>query len=94
MHNLLNLRDGTLARRASQTESMLHAHAVIMGIAFIGLYPLGAILMPLLRKWKVHTMFQVVALSLTWIGFGLGYAVKRNSPRVRNAPDHLACGLY
>jgi hypothetical protein len=77
-----------LSRRASSSDMIMHAHAVVMCIAFLGLYPLGAILMPLLRKWKVHTIFQTVALSLTWIGFGLGYALKRSSPRVSKSGCH------
>lgn len=54
-------------------DSILLAHGVIMTIVFIGLYPLGALLMPLLGNWLVHASFQIVAFLLMWAGFALGY---------------------
>lgn len=65
------------------SESLDHAHAGIMGLVFIGLYPLGAILMPLLGNWKVHAIFQSLVLALTWVGFGLGYALSKKTLDVR-----------
>lgn len=54
-------------------DSILLAHGVIMTIVFVGLYPLGAIVMPLLGNWLVHAAFQIIAFLLMWAGFALGY---------------------
>ncbi|KAH7368993.1 hypothetical protein B0T11DRAFT_69157 [Plectosphaerella cucumerina] len=58
--------------------SVLLAHGVGMTIAFVVLYPLGAILMPLLGKWLVHAVWQIVALLLMWAAFGLGVVYARD----------------
>lgn len=54
-------------------DSILLAHGIIMTIVFVGLYPLGALLMPLLGNWLVHASFQIIAFLLMWAGFALGY---------------------
>ncbi|KAF4455498.1 hypothetical protein F53441_2288 [Fusarium austroafricanum] len=56
------------------SKTVLRAHGVIMSIAFIAGYPLGAILMPMLGKWLIHAGWQMVMLLLMWAGFGLGYS--------------------
>lgn len=63
---------------AGASPSVLLAHGVAMTIVFIVLYPLGAILMPLLGKWLVHAVWQVVALLLMWAAFGLGVVYARD----------------
>jgi hypothetical protein len=52
--------------------SILVAHGVIMAIVFVILYPLGALLMPLLGTWWAHAGFQTVVWLLMWAGVGLG----------------------
>lgn len=69
------------------SQSLDHAHAAIMGLAFFGLYPLGALLMPLVGNWKLHAIFQVSVLALTWVGFGLGYALSEKTQDVRKGPS-------
>nr|XP_036585690.1 uncharacterized protein CTRU02_04551 [Colletotrichum truncatum]KAF6795741.1 integral membrane protein [Colletotrichum truncatum] len=60
-------------------SAILLAHGVIMSIVFIALYPLGAILMPLVGKWMAHAAWQSVAFALMWAGFGTGYAYARDN---------------
>ncbi|KAF9879927.1 integral membrane protein [Colletotrichum karsti] len=60
-------------------SAILLAHGVIMSIVFIALYPLGAILMPLVGKWMAHALWQSVAFALMWVGFGTGYAYARDN---------------
>ncbi|TDZ12826.1 hypothetical protein C8034_v001838 [Colletotrichum sidae] len=60
-------------------SAILLAHGVIMSIVFVALYPLGAILMPLVGKWMAHAVWQSVAFGLMWAGFGTGYAYARDN---------------
>lgn len=56
-------------------DSMTSAHGVLMGIAFLGLFPLGAIMIRLLSfrgLLYVHAAIQVLALILAIVGLGLG----------------------
>ncbi|OLN88565.1 hypothetical protein CCHL11_01979 [Colletotrichum chlorophyti] len=48
-------------------STVLLAHGIIMSIAFVLLYPIGAILMPLLGKWIGHAVWQTVAFILMWL---------------------------
>lgn len=58
---------------ASPSETILLAHGIVMTIAFAFLYPFGAMLMPLIGKWFVHSTVQILAFLTMWAGFGLGY---------------------
>ncbi|CCF35780.1 integral membrane protein [Colletotrichum higginsianum] len=60
-------------------SNVLLAHGIIMSIVFIFLYPVGAILMPLLGKWMAHAAWQSVAFLLMWAGFGTGYVYARDN---------------
>ncbi|KAK2768997.1 integral membrane protein [Colletotrichum kahawae] len=60
-------------------SAILLAHGVIMSIVFVALYPLGAMLMPLVGKWMAHAVWQSVAFALMWVGFGTGYAYARDN---------------
>ncbi|KAF6808126.1 integral membrane protein [Colletotrichum sojae] len=60
-------------------SAILLAHGVIMSIVFVALYPLGAILMPLVGKWMAHAVWQSIAFALMWVGFGTGYAYARDN---------------
>ena len=54
---------------------MTSTHGVLMGIAFLGLFPLGAIMIRLLSfpgLVYVHAAIQVLALILAIVGLGLG----------------------
>lgn len=48
-------------------------HGIIMMVAFVIMYPIGAILMPLVGKWFVHAGFQMFSFMLMWAGFAIGY---------------------
>jgi hypothetical protein len=62
----------TVVATAATSTSVLVAHGVIMAIVFVILYPLGALLMPVLGRWWAHAAFQAVAWLLMWAAFGLG----------------------
>jgi hypothetical protein len=55
------------------SSTVIAAHGIVMSIAFVILYPLGAILMPVIGKWFIHASWQLIAFLLMWAGFGLGY---------------------
>jgi hypothetical protein len=55
------------------------AHGVIMIIVFAGLYPIGALLMPLFNQWFLHSASQLIAFLLMWVGVGLGGEVARKN---------------
>ncbi|KAK0387583.1 hypothetical protein NLU13_3829 [Sarocladium strictum] len=58
---------------SSVSPKILTAHGVVMAVTFAILYPIGAILMPMLGQWLVHGVVQLIAFLLMWAGFGLGY---------------------
>lgn len=58
---------------SNNDNNIIIAHGVIMSIVFVVLYPLGAMLMPLIGKWFIHSTSQIVAFLLMWAGFALGY---------------------
>ncbi|KAJ3545002.1 hypothetical protein NM208_g2739 [Fusarium decemcellulare] len=61
-----------LDTRDAKYDAVLVAHGAIMTIVFIALYPVGAILMPLLGKWFLHSTSQILSWFLMWAGFSLG----------------------
>ncbi|KAF9768066.1 hypothetical protein IL306_014674 [Fusarium sp. DS 682] len=63
---------------SSPSNTVRRAHGIVMSIAFIAGYPLGAILMPMFGKWFIHAGWQVLSLLLMWAGFGLGYVYARD----------------
>lgn len=52
--------------------AILTAHAVVMAIVMVFLYPLGSALMPLVGNWLLHGAWQGLAYLLMWAGFALG----------------------
>lgn len=62
---------------SSKANSTLVAHGVIMAVVFVILYPLGALLMPILGRWWAHAAVQAVVWVLMWAGFGLGIEYAR-----------------
>jgi hypothetical protein len=69
------------ANRPSAT--ILAAHGVIMSLVFAVLYPLGALLMPILGTWWAHGAFQAVSWTLMWAAFGLGIKTAQERNLVR-----------
>jgi hypothetical protein len=64
---------GGVSSGDSVSATVLTAHGVVMAVTFAILYPIGAILMPILGRWLVHGVVQFIAFLLMWAGFGLGY---------------------
>jgi hypothetical protein len=63
---------GVTVVATNQNNNILAAHAIIMSIVFVILYPLGALIIHILGRWWVHAGFQTVVWLLMWAGFGLG----------------------
>ncbi|OAQ72377.1 hypothetical protein VFPPC_00369 [Pochonia chlamydosporia 170] len=74
------------------SKTLLYAHGIIMAVAFLVGYPVGAALMPLLGKWVIHAGWQMLALAATWAGFAIGYIVSTRSNRFL-ADSHMVIGL-
>ncbi|CAH0044379.1 unnamed protein product [Clonostachys solani] len=55
------------------------AHGIIMTTVFVGIYPLGALLMPVFNKWFLHSASQLVAYILMWVGVALGVTYSRQT---------------
>jgi hypothetical protein len=76
--SLGNSSSGVVEIGGSSLNTILPiAHGLIMSLALIVLFPLGAILMPLLGRWYIHAAWQLFAWSLMWAAFGLGVATAR-----------------
>jgi hypothetical protein len=58
--------------RGTRRDGFLIAHGVIMTVVFIALYPLGALLMPVFNQWFLHSISQLIAYILMWVGLALG----------------------
>ena len=68
-----------------------------MSLAFILIFPFGALLMRLLRRKGVlfHAGVQIFGLALVIIGLGTGVYVSRQYNRSQNfATGHQALGLF
>lgn len=78
------------ASSAGSPVNMLLVHGVIMTVTFTFLYPLGAMMIPLVGKWYIHAGCQVVAFLTMWAGFATGYITARNvgSVSVSSSPFH------
>lgn len=71
---------------STDRQSILIAHAVIMSLVMVVLYPLGSALMPLLGNWMAHGVWQGTSYLLMWAGFALGVVVARQR--------HMVCLLW
>lgn len=67
----------TVVSSSVPSSTILCAHAVLMALVMVVLYPLGSALMPLLGKWLVHGIWQGLAYLLMWAGFALGVITAR-----------------
>lgn len=74
-----NSEDGVVLL-TEKSRKYLIVHGVLMSITFIGLYPIGSLLMPLFGKWFLHSTSQLIAYILMWIGlvFGVLHAQEVN----------------
>jgi hypothetical protein len=57
-------------------------HAVAMVFCFVGLLPLGVLILRLGNWVKWHALHQAVSLAGVFVGFGLGIAISRTYQRV------------
>lgn len=72
-----NYMSSNVYHTGTDAEWAQTAHAVFMCLAFLLVFPLGAITLRLVRRAMVHAVVQVFGLGLVVIGFGLGiYASK------------------
>lgn len=69
----------TQVQSGQSTQRLIMAHGIIMTIVMAVLYPLGAILMPLVGGWIIHGGVQIIAFLLMWAGFGIGYIASRGT---------------
>lgn len=72
------------------TSTLILAHGIVMTIVFAAAYPLGALLMPIARKWYIHSTWQTLAFLAMWAGFALGYV---SSSRLGIVSSPSACIL-
>jgi len=64
----------TVGQTQSTIESYRKAHGALMGVAWVVLLPLGAIIMRLgFTGWWVHAAVQGLGLAAIIAGFGVGY---------------------
>lgn len=66
----------------SPDDVLIASHGIIMAAIFLVLYPIGALLMPLLSRWIVHAVWQTIAFVAMWAAFGIGYAVAQRESEV------------
>ncbi|CAK4033495.1 integral membrane [Lecanosticta acicola] len=70
------------------------AHAAFMCVAFLFIFPLGAISLRLVRRARFHAMLQMIGLVFVLIGFGLGiYAAKLYNKSKHFNSVHQIIGL-
>lgn len=71
-------------------------HGVLMSLAFILVFPTGALVMRLLRRFGVfyHAGLQVIGIAIVIVGFAAGVYVSRQYIRSRNfGSGHQILGL-
>jgi len=69
----------TQVQSGQSTQRLILTHGIIMTIVMVVLYPLGAILMPLIGGWIIHGGVQIIVFLLMWAGFGIGYIASRST---------------
>ncbi|EME88381.1 uncharacterized protein MYCFIDRAFT_86102 [Pseudocercospora fijiensis CIRAD86] len=89
-----NYMSSNVYKTGTDSEWAQTAHAVFMCLAFLLVFPLGAICLRLVRRAMVHAIVQVFGLGLVLIGFGLGiYASKLYNKSKSFASAHQIIGL-
>jgi hypothetical protein len=66
-------------------NTILVAHGVILALVMAVLYPMGSLLMPLVKKWWAHAAWQTISFCLMWVGFGLGIVIARERRMVSDS---------
>ncbi|KAH7322526.1 hypothetical protein B0I35DRAFT_458824 [Stachybotrys elegans] len=77
----------------SPNDGLILAHGVILCIVFVGIWPVGSLLMPLLGKWYIHAAWQMVGFTAMWAGFALGYIVA-NRNNIFFDQTHTRLGIF
>jgi hypothetical protein len=77
----------------SNTDTIILAHGIIMTIVFAAGYPIGALLMPLVRKWFIHASWQMLVFLLMWVGFALGY-IASDRKGIFSEEAHTVLGTF
>ncbi|KAK5112884.1 hypothetical protein LTR85_011111 [Meristemomyces frigidus] len=69
-------------------------HAVMMSLAFVLVFPLGALVLRLLKSVLWHAVAQVVGIVLVLIGLGTGIRISQEYNRTRSfTSSHQTLGL-
>jgi hypothetical protein len=69
------------------------AHAVIMIVAFLVIFPLGAVLLRFLESVKIHGIVQSVGVITTVVGVGLGIYLSTMYNHVSLLFAHMALDI-
>ena len=73
----------------TRTRNIIIAHGVLMSLAFVIFYPLGAVLIRVLGgkgAIQIHAGTQAFAYILALAGFGMGVWIAKNIGAVRFKP--------
>lgn len=73
-------------------STLAYAHGILMSVVFVIAYPIGAVAMALLGKWKVHAGWQSVTFAAMWAGFGIGYVLAQDEGEV-SVSDRMQADL-
>ncbi|CAI4216318.1 unnamed protein product [Parascedosporium putredinis] len=79
------------AGSGNRTVNLVRVHGILMALAFVVLYPIGALLIPLVGKWYIHAGCQSVAFLVMWAGFGTGY-MRANAGGILFKQTHTILG--
>ena len=74
---------GAVTTSGSSGPDLPLTHGIIMTLVFVGLYPIGSMMQPLIKIWYLHATWQMVAFLLMWAGMGIGYVVAKREQYVR-----------
>ncbi|RDW89636.1 hypothetical protein BP6252_01668 [Coleophoma cylindrospora] len=75
-------------------QKVLMAHAIMMPVAFVLMYPIGGMIIRLLHfggVWKLHAGWMILTLGLTIAGFGTGVYLADTSKRI--SASHAVLGI-
>ncbi|CEI67553.1 hypothetical protein FVEN_g5648 [Fusarium venenatum] len=88
--------NGALVERGNgdnKTGTTGTIHGVIMSIVFLLGFPIGSLLMPLVRKWLIHASWQIIVFIGMCAGFGIGKIAADRSGDWISDP-HVALGTF
>jgi protein-S-isoprenylcysteine O-methyltransferase Ste14 len=58
------------------------AHALLMSVGFVIVFPLGILMLRILNKVKIHAIVQGVGLLLVSVGWVIGFVISKRYQRV------------